>query len=231
MGREETSKERADREKREARIARFGNSSVQQVDEQEQQEWQEQEWQQLREAVTDRERKELASKEFSNPVMSNPGQPLTFHGYRRHRSGLQSRCQPGSFAISEGEQIPLAGVKRKARQSIGPPSTAKVVKLKDFSRVVKSRMSEIMLKSQGGLSEDTVEELQMWGNHYHVGLRETADFLSYYSERKGAYLVQLHAEEVLDLQEVAGRSSEEYGEKTRDITHCKGCDAMHKSIR
>ena len=45
-------------------------------------------------------------------------------------------------------------------------------------------MSELLMKSQGGLSEDTVEELQMWGTHYHVGLRETDDFLSYYSERK-----------------------------------------------
>jgi len=97
--------------------------------------------------------------------------------------------------------------------------------------VVKSRMSELLLKSQGGLSEDTVEELQMWGTHYHVGLKETDDFLSYYSERKGAYLVQMHAEEVLDLQEVGGRFREEYGEKTRDTTHCKGCDVLHKSVR
>ena len=68
--------------------------------------------------------------------------------------------------------------------SIGPPSSASVVKLKDFSRVVKSRMSELLLKDKDGLSEDTVEELQMWGAHYHQGLKETADFLSYYSERK-----------------------------------------------
>ena len=50
--------------------------------------------------------------------------------------------------------------------------------------MVKSRMSELLLTSQGGLSEDTVEELHMWGDHYHEGLKETADFLSYYSERK-----------------------------------------------
>ena len=93
-------------------------------------------------------------------------------------------CQPGSFAITDGERVPLAGAKRKARLSVGPPSTAKVVKLKDFSRVVKSRMSELLLNHKSGLSEDTVEELQMWGAHYHVGLKETADFLSYYSERK-----------------------------------------------
>ena len=48
---------------------------------------------------------------------------------------------------------------------------------------------------------------------------------------QGAYLVQLHAEEVLDLQEVAGRFQIEYGEKTRDTTRCKGCDVMHKSVR
>ena len=91
-------------------------------------------------------------------------------------------CQPGSFAISEGGRVPLAGTKRKARQSIVPPSDAKVVKLEDFSRVIKSKMSRLL--SQGGISEDSVEELQIWGTHYQVGLKETADFLSYYSERK-----------------------------------------------
>ena len=48
---------------------------------------------------------------------------------------------------------------------------------------------------------------------------------------QGAYLVQVHAEEVLDLQEVSGRFRVEYGEKTRDTTLCKGCDVMHKSVR
>ena len=43
--------------------------------------------------------------------------------------------------------------------------------------------------------------------------------------------MQLQAEEVLDLQELAGRFREEYGEKTRDATHCKGCDVLHKSVR
>ena len=96
-------------------------------------------------------------------------------------------CQPGSFAITDGERVPLAGAKRKARLSLGPPSNAKVVKLKDFSRVLKSRMGELLLNSKGGLSEDTVEELQIWGVHHHIGLKETSDFLSYYSERKVCY--------------------------------------------
>ena len=48
---------------------------------------------------------------------------------------------------------------------------------------------------------------------------------------QGAYLLQLHAEEVLDLQEVAGKFRVEYGEKARDATHCKECDLMHKSVR
>ena len=43
--------------------------------------------------------------------------------------------------------------------------------------------------------------------------------------------MQLHAEEVLDLQEVAGKFRVEYGEQTRDTTRCKGCDVMHKSVR
>ena len=48
---------------------------------------------------------------------------------------------------------------------------------------------------------------------------------------QGAYLLQLHAEEVLDLQEVAGKFRVDYGEKARDATHCKECDLMHKSVR
>ena len=43
--------------------------------------------------------------------------------------------------------------------------------------------------------------------------------------------MQLHAEEVLDLQEVSVKFRVEYGEKTRDTTLCKGCDVMHKSVR
>ena len=48
---------------------------------------------------------------------------------------------------------------------------------------------------------------------------------------QGAYLVQVQAEEVLDLQNVADQFRTQYGEKTRDITNCKACDKLHKSVR
>ena len=48
---------------------------------------------------------------------------------------------------------------------------------------------------------------------------------------QGAYLVQVQAEEVLDLQIVADQFRTQYGEKTRDVTNCKACDKLHKSIR
>ena len=44
-------------------------------------------------------------------------------------------------------------------------------------------------------------------------------------------MVQVQAEEVLDLQIVADQFRTQYGEKTRDITNCKACDKLHKSIR
>ena len=48
---------------------------------------------------------------------------------------------------------------------------------------------------------------------------------------QGAYLVQVQAEEVLDLQIVADQFRAQYGEKTRDATNCKACDKLHKSVR
>ena len=44
-------------------------------------------------------------------------------------------------------------------------------------------------------------------------------------------MVQVQAEEVLDLQIVADQFRAQYGEKTRDATNCKACDKLHKSVR
>ena len=88
-------------------------------------------------------------------------------------------CQPGSYAISEGKPVSLAGAKRKSRISTSPIiSTTKVIKLEDFSQVVKSKAGN--LAKEHKLSE----ELAIWTAHYKSGLLETSDFLSYYSERK-----------------------------------------------
>ena len=88
-------------------------------------------------------------------------------------------CQPGSYAIAEGKPVSLAGAKRKLRISTSPViSTTKVIKLEDFSQVVKSKAGN--LAKEHKLSE----ELAIWTNHYKSGLVETSDFLSYYSERK-----------------------------------------------
>ena len=88
-------------------------------------------------------------------------------------------CQPGSYAIAEGKPVSLAGAKRKSRISTSPIiSTTKVIKLEDFSQVVKSKAGN--LAKEHKLSE----ELAIWTTHYKSGLVETSDFLSYYSERK-----------------------------------------------
>ena len=87
-------------------------------------------------------------------------------------------CQPGSYAIAEGKPVSLAGSKRKSRISTSPNITSKVIKLEDFSQVVKSKAGN--LAKEHKLSE----ELAIWTTHYKSGLVETSDFLSYYSERK-----------------------------------------------
>ena len=88
-------------------------------------------------------------------------------------------CQPGSYAIAEGKPVSLAGSKRKSRISTSPNiSTSKVIKLEDFSQVVKSKAGNLAKEHKMS------EELAIWTTHYKSGLVETSDFLSYYSERK-----------------------------------------------
>ena len=88
-------------------------------------------------------------------------------------------CQPGSHAIAEGKPVSLVGAKRKSRISTSPIiSSTKVIKLEDFSQVVKSKAGNLAKELQWS------EELAIWTTHYKSGLVETSDFLSYYSERK-----------------------------------------------
>ena len=69
----------------------------------------------------------------------------------------------------------------------------------------------------------------------HTILSERCGLLVHFDEWlsfvQGAYLVQVQAEEVLDLQIIADQFRTQYGDKTRDITNCKACDKLHKSIR
>ena len=156
-------------------------------------------------AATDKARKEVARNKFSNPVFSNPSNCLTFHGYRRG----SEKTLLGSFSILDGSCLPLSGVKRKALSFAVHSRLSKVVRLADFGRVVQSKIAEAILrrvssKGADGLLEEVkdlkamvavhkvsngeLENFKVCLRHHRDALRETANFLQYYNDRKVKHL-------------------------------------------
>ena len=152
-------------------------------------------------AATDKARKEIARNKFSNPVFSDPSNCLTFHGYRR---GTE-KTPLGSFSIFDGSCVPLTGVKRKASSSAVHFRLSKVVRLADFGQVVQSKIAEATLRraspkeAYGLLGEEKdlramvavhkvsngeLENFKVCLRHHRDALRETANFLQYYNDRK-----------------------------------------------
>ena len=134
---------------------------------------------------SDQDRKELARKKFSNPVFSDPSTNLSFHGFKRRCSG---RSFSGSCRISKGFLIPLAGGKRKNRDSLESlDSINKVIKLSDFGKVMKSRFSVTFRKHDRKGEEVNQAELDSFLTylmHHSEELKETTNFLTFYVERQ-----------------------------------------------
>ena len=104
----------------------------------------------------------------------------------------------------EGSCIPLSGMKRKVLSSAVHARLSKVVRLADFGRVVQSKIAEAILrraspKVVGGLlevkdleavaaaskvSNGELENFRVCLRHHRDALRETANFLQYYNDRK-----------------------------------------------
>jgi len=203
-------------------------------------------WREMKEAATDKARKEVARKKFSNPVFSDPSNCLTLHGYRRS----SKQTLPDSFSILEGSCIPLSGMKRKVLSSAVHSRLSKVVWLADFGRVVQSKIAEAIvrranLKAVGGVlevkdlyaiaaerkvSNGELENFKVCLRHHRDALRETANFLQYYNDRKGALVSEKVALEVLDMEKVFGFFREGYGDDAMDVIRCSLCGKSHKSV-
>ena len=151
----------------------------------------------ISQAVTDKARKDLARTTFSNPVFSDPACNLTFHGFKRRHSSVNSTL--GSFNICEGQRIPLAGAKRKDLDSNDHSTCLKVVKFSDFGQIMQGKYAEYFVKGRKKwfpklLESNWVEQVKLSGEERKsllaglTSLRETLqendNFLQYYSDRK-----------------------------------------------
>ena len=150
----------------------------------------------LPQATTDKARNKIARTKFSNPVNSDPGNCLTFHGFKNG-----SKATLGSFTISKGHRIPLAGVKRKVIDSSDNLPPLKMVKLEDFNQVMQSKSADCLIQSQvDGLakseslknkninnlhiSEEMVKEFLDNLNRIRQAFQENDNFLQYYSDKQ-----------------------------------------------
>ena len=177
----------------------------------------------MKEASSDRARKSLAWRMFKNPVYSDPTKNLSFHGFKGRGRGSLTRIR--RCEISEGRLIPLSGGKRKKLDSLGDPQRSKVIKMSDFGRVVRSKFAEIFT-GRGNISLGKIENFTTFLKHHREGQDETANFLNFYAGRKGAYLTEQQAWEVLGMEEGFSRILQVCGEV--EAVRCKTCEKKHK---
>ena len=160
-------------------------------------------------------------------------------------------------------------MKRKVLSSAVHARLSKVVRLADFGRVVQSKIAEAIvrranLKAVGGVlevkdlyaiaaerkvSNGELENFKVCLRHHRDALRETANFLQYYNDRKvhrtllkcsilindashqGALVSEKVALEVLDMEKVFGFFREGYGDDAMDVIRCSLCGKSHKSVQ
>ena len=141
-------------------------------------------WRELREADSDKARKDLARRKFRNPVFSDPAKNISYHGFRRRRHGLPTRDTRDRHAeVVRGRLVPISGGKRKERESLGGPQDSMVIRISDFGRVMRSRFAEIVT-GRGNTSQGAIENFVTFLKHHREGQVETANFLAFYAGRK-----------------------------------------------
>jgi hypothetical protein len=201
-----------------------------------------QDWREVREAESDKARKELARRTFGNPVFSDPAINLSFHGFRRRAHGRRS---PGhdNFSIEEGRCVALTG-KRARRESVEEAANPKmVIHISDFGQVMRSRFSESLSAPGGEITQAAVDSFLTFLQHHTAGRRETEDFLLFYAERKvmdddmahilffslkGAVVEEQQAREILDFEDGFEKFKKLFGENKVDEVWCTTCNKKHK---
>jgi len=186
--------------------------------------------------TNDEERKEGSKKMFKNEVSSDPGNNLTFHGFRRCKSGNKSKSlDRRSFSISDGTLKPRQGYKRISN----PHETAeeeeavkkkikKMIRFQDHGLVMKKlfvhKFNKSISSKKAPHEKQEQDEFLTYLGHYKTGQEETANFLAFYNSRKELELDQV--KEVVDLESQFSTFSNYYGEPQGYF--CKDCRKEHK---
>jgi len=182
----------------------------------------------------DEERKLFSKLSFKNAVSSDPGNPLSYHGFRR----LQASKKPSnkvklfdtdSFSISSGQLIPRSGFKRiDGSESKVDAKAVKTVTFDDHGVIMKKLFVHKFNKKLGlkkaPQDQQEVDEFLTYLGHYKTGQEETGNFLAFYNSRKELKLEQV--KEVVDMENQFSTFSTYYGEA--EGYFCKDCWKEHK---
>ena len=206
-----------------AKKASWHKSLARVGDEKEREDLQHQDWKEMKEASSDRARKDLAWRTFQNPVYSDPAKNLSFHGFKGRGCGLPTRIRRSE--ISEGRLIPLSGGKRKKHDSLGDPERSKVIRMTDFGRVMRSKFAEIFT-AKANISQEGIEDFTTFLKHHREGQEETASFLTFYAGRKAAHITEQQAWEVLGMEEWFSKILQVCGKV--EAVRCRTCKKNHK---
>jgi len=196
-------------------------------------------WETMKKITTDEERQKLSRIAFENRVPANPGNNLTYHGYRakgryhegrsyRHHQHLGPIFPTGSVAIKQGKLEPLPGYKRKYREYEVDRREGKRRKIeyKNFSIYMKSLYFEKYKSKMKGeeISQGLFEDFQYFMKHVNNGQEETENFLSFYSN-KAVMMDDVQVDEVSDTENMFSSFKVFYGKS--DVAKCTSCGTYH----
>jgi len=182
----------------------------------------------------DAERKRDSRLQFNNVVSSDPGNPLSYHGFRRlHASKKPANkvklFDTDSFSISGGQLLPRSGFKRiDGSQLKNDAQEVKKVTFDDHGIIMKKLFVHKYNKKLGvkkaPQDQQEVDYFLTYLAHYKTGQEETGNFLAFYNPRKELKLEQV--KEVVDMENQFSTFSTYYGEA--EGFFCKDCWKKHK---
>ena len=157
----------------------------------------------MRKLKDDEERKSYSKLSFKNVVSSDPGNFLSYHGFRR----LQASKKPAnkvklydtdSFSISSGHLIPRSGFKRiDGSQLKNDAKAVNMVTFDDHGIIMKKLFVHKYNKKLGlkkaPQDHQEVDDFLTYLAHYKTGQEETGNFLAFYNSRKVKFILNCNS--------------------------------------
>merc|ERR1719233_1385509 len=154
----------------------------------------------LKSLTNDEDRKSFSQLKFDNAESSDPGNSLSYHGFRRLLASKKPANKAklfdtNSFSISNGQMMPRSGFKRIDGSELKNDAKAvKTVTFDDHGVIMKKlfvHKYNKKLDSKKASEGQEENEFLTYLGHYKTGQEETGNFLAFYNCRKDLKLKQV----------------------------------------